>query len=451
MNRIVASSETYPFVVFRHPSPDDPIVMYHVVSRALRRARRGIADGGYPVFLYGRDVPIWGGPAVAWALPRGGAISVFHDAINRESMAEVYRAIRIQTNPMVLAPEGQITYRNYLCAPIQRGVAALAVDAADTRAATSAGSDSSVVVLPVSLEYRYPDPGWHRAAAVMDRILRRLGIGRDLRPRRRALATALAEQPVAWLTAAWEEYADAMLAIHRREAPRLVHDRDETDPVPDGSGLGRLCKATRHPTEDSSAHDSDQPPWTALQKKIDLLLELSLRRAEVGFHLQPLSKPLDRLFRVRQRYWERLYPLDRGIPGSLTRAVSDAAATEALLVSRHMQSADVLVYVDFMYLQPIESGSLIPGSANHARFVEYLLMLDDLLQRSVGYTVGERSAWRGRRCTVRIGDAMPIDRASENGPSRRSRARDLHGRIERALADLSGRDFDRSDINRSGT
>lgn len=433
MNRVVSVPECYPFIVFRHPSPDDPIVMYHVVSRALRRVQRAVSDGGYPVFLYGRDVPIWGGPAVAWALPRGGAISVFHDAINRRSMAEVYEAIRVQSNPMVLAPEGQITYRSYRCAPIQRGVSALAVDAADARAnartdpGTSDGGPSgtdrtSVVVLPAALEYRYPDPRWRRVERTMRRILRRLGTDDNTIPSRRAFSADLAVRPAEWLHTAWETYADTVLGIHRRETPRLYT---------------QVSARLKAPPPEDTTEATDDRRWNVLQHKIDLLLELSLRRAEIGFNLEPLPTPLERLFRIRQRYWERLYPPDRGAPGSMPRAVADASATESFLLSRHMQCADVLIYVDFSYLQPIFGTVITQGSAEHARFIEYLLMLDDLLQRAAGYTVGERYAWPGRRCRVQFGDSLSVAPGTDGGMSRRSRAMELHGQIETALSDLS--------------
>lgn len=434
LDRAISSEQRYPFIVFRHPSPDDPIVMYHTVSDALRRAGRPIQRGGYPVFLYGRDVPIWGGPLVAWALPRGGAIAIYHDAINRESMEELYEAIGGQTNPMVLAPEGQISYRNYVSSWIQRGAAALAFDAADIR--SSEGSQTPVLVLPAVLEYRYPDTHWRRAAQVMERILLRLGIDAKMRPRRGGLARALAAHPDRWLLTAWKEYANQLCAIHRREVPPLygelsaVH-KAETPPQDNQArtALETLCKTGMVP------NDPEHLP--TLQRTIDLLLDLSLRRAEIGFQLTPLREPLDRIFRIRQRYWERLYPFDRGTPGSMARAVADSSATEARLLSRHMQSADVLVYAELSYLTPILDTPLNPGSPGHARFVEFLLMLDDLLQRAIGATVGQRFVWPGRTCCVQFGDPIDVTPAAPDGPSRRKRIAELHHQIGQTLSSLS--------------
>jgi 1-acyl-sn-glycerol-3-phosphate acyltransferase len=398
LKRAVSDDATFAFVLFRHPSEDDPVLMYHVVSQTLARTGKRVTPAGHPVFLYGRDVPIWGGPIVAWALPRAGAISVFHDVVNRASLDEVYETIRTRSNPVVLAPEGQVTYHNYLVSPIQRGSAALAVDALEYRPASS-----TVAIIPAAIEYRYPDRRRKIASRIFRRVYTRLDLGTP--PTREELSRDMR----APLIRAWTACLDQLLAIHRTEVPRLV-----AAIAPDGI-----------------------PAADALQERSDLLVEVSLRRAESVLGLTGNASPLARIFRIRQRYWERIFPADRGSRGTMRRAVADVSASEARLVARHMQCADVLVYVSFAYLDPLEpTPAPDAGSALHARAIEYLLMLDDLIQRTIGGTIGDRFSWPRRTCIVRFGDAIEVGPRTEE-ISRRARIRSLLERIDNALISLS--------------
>ncbi len=412
--RLFRDPELFPIVAFRHPSADDPIVLYSVLYKSLREAGRRVADGGYPVFIYGRDVPIWGGAVVSWALPRGGAISVFHDAVNRASMEAVFTAIRTSSAPFVLAPEGQVTYRNYRSAPNQRGAAALAVEAAMTRT-----DGKSVAVIPIALEYRYPDRRWRCAITVAYRIARRIGISKheaQIRSRK------IADSPVTSLVELWERAVSQLLTIHKREVPDLYK---------------RLSVEHHHDQRASPV----TVPWRErindLQNRVAFLLGILLSRAERLFDIHGDRDSLDRVFRIRQQYWERLFPSERGDPGSVTRIAADAGATEAKLVARHMQCADVLLYAEFDYLAELEGKKIVPESSLHARFVEYLLLLDDLLQRSAGYTIGDRRPWRGRgrSCTVVVGRAIAIDRIE--GAKRRREIRQLTQILESTLVELS--------------
>lgn len=122
-------------IAFRHPSRDDPVVLFHVLARLVPRAS---TDQGFrpthpisPVFLYGRGVAVWGGPFVAWILPRSGAISVYHHQLNRASLDQVFDEVERGIQPLALAPEAQVTYHNEKVAYCRRGAALMAERARD--------------------------------------------------------------------------------------------------------------------------------------------------------------------------------------------------------------------------------------------------------------------------------------------------------------------------------
>ena len=402
LEAVLADPKTLTFIAFRHPSKDDPLIIFQTVDRL----RRNGADA--PVFLYGRGVPVWGGPIVAWLLPRIGAISVFHSAINRNSMAHVRRQISSRGAPICLAPEAQVTYHNYRVAPIQRGTASLAIDAA------TAGR--SVAIVPVALEFRYPDRHHHR----FFRFLRHLE-SRVARP----VPSALAADPIGRLWWLLKSLAGAIGTSSPRDNP-----------------------------EDLSVETMNEALQDALAN--------ALNRAEQSLGLPPSRQaPVDRIFRARQRFWDLAFPrtvhTDPPV-GSLRRAMQDIQAVEARIAARWIEMADVLAYLDARYLAEVGlvPGSQLPtaGSSRHARLVEYLLTSHDLANRMLGYSLGSRAHWRGRRCTVRGGTPRfvapePVPhRAHKNQnhhhdepapikPSRRQRVHELTKWLTTTLHDLS--------------
>ncbi len=376
------------FIAFRHPSPDDPLVVYYLLQKRCPSA------GTYPVFLYGRDVPVWAGPVAGWLLPRIGGISVFHEEMRRDSLDELYRAVSSASGPIVLAPEGQVTYHNYRTAPTQRGTAHLA-----RWAAAQTGSPSHVV--PLALEYRYPDD---RSNTIFVRLLGRVealtGVSSAVDH------TDGPDSDGTLVTRTWRAAAALVDTVAN-------HYRVAGCGTPDGQRIPD--------TEDINA---------AMQRIIMQALSEGERHANVtaGHDRDPIS----RVFRLRRIYWNALFPAHRGT-GKLGRALDDLRATEARIVARHFQTVDLLAYLDFTYLSSvgITPGTSMPeaGSAAHARLVEYLLAMDDLSRRVMGHTIGRRYSWPRRRCTCRFGRTISVE------PSRS--ARSLHGEIENTLDELS--------------
>lgn len=376
-------------VVFRHPSIDDPPLVYDTVQRLLIRAGRRREA---PVFLYGRDVPVWGGGITEWILPRVGAISVFHEQVRRDSLDAVYDAFRRRKLPVALAPEAQITYHNYRVAPTQRGVAHLAVEAARARA----DDPETVVILPVAPEYRYPDTRHRQFAAVVERVTR-----------------------------------------------RLTADAGGADGGADGAsirdGVAAVWDLADHLFRILERHYRLEPAVT-MNDRMRAIVEAALYAGEKAYGVESddAEDTISRVFRLRSIYWERRFPMEAETP--LERDLQDLVSVEARGGARHFQIVDVMAYLDFDYLLEVElhPDSEMPhaGSARHARLVEYLLSIDDVASRALGGTIAQRYQWRGRRCTMRFGTEIPVS-PPPGHVGRAAHTAELQQAIETALSVIS--------------
>lgn len=411
--RCVRIPDTKTFFAFRHPSADDPPIVYQVVQHLLHHARRTP-----PIVLYGRDVPVWAGPVAAWLLPRIGAISVFHEQVKRDSLDEVYAAVRERDQAIVLAPEAQVTYHNYRVAPTQRGAAHLAVEAGRARAGTS----SSVSVIPVGLEYRYPDRGNRQFTALLRRIGAEIGL-----PYRESNTDIVGY--------VWELYARLFQILEARYdvAPATVPS--QSAPSPSASQLTPTSPSPT-PNEPAAATPLAQRFNNRLNRLIHEILATGERAA--GISPDQDSVPISRVFRLRRIYWERRFPPRTTVP--FKKRLLDIAAMEARVTARHFQTVDLLGYLDFTYLTEagLVPGAPMPaaGSSSHARLVEYLISIDDAIKRAQGHTIGQRYRWRGRHCAVRFGQPIAVAPPATRS-HRHSSIQALQKQIEDALIEIS--------------
>jgi len=353
----------------------------------------------FPVFLYARGVAVWGGPVIAWLLPRGGAISVYHNQVNRESMDQVFHELETGVQPLTLAPEAQVTYHNYRVSESQRGTAVLAEKARER--------GREIRIVPVGIEYHYPDH-----------------TGRELRRVMKITADALGRSAPEPGAPGVLELADSLIEfLHGDYANRYTR-------------LWRLvCGASL--------------VGTTLQERTGLLLEVVLRVGERIFDIPRGTNPVERIFSIRRHLYDNLFsvaaassrtgPFNGGQTaaqagdariretwtGPLAGAKRDVRALDAMLASTHLELADVLAYVDFSYLD---------GTPGPNRVAEYALILADLTNRAIGHSIGKRPSWKGRHCVVRFGD--PIDLPDRNLPFR-DRVRETHRTLTGQLAELS--------------
>lgn len=368
-------------VAFRHPSVSDaPLLSYLFAHLLPRRARRGGRPFGRPShvhFLYGRGVPVWAGRPVGWILPRVAAIPVYHRRLDSRGMSAVREAAVNGRFPLALAPEGQVTYHNKAIGPLEAGTGRIALWCADDLRA--AGRQEDVRVLPLSLEYRYPRNAAGRIDHVLSWIREKTGLSG-------AGDYGGLLELTGKLLSRIEELYETAFPSHAGQAPGAT-DPGATDPGALTEHIRRLC-------------------------------DTALRAGERTHGLSPRGMLLDRVFRLRDAGWRRIFRDGIESFTALERSVADAAAEQARIAARHMELVDVLEYLDPDYIGPDSPAE---------RLLEYALNLQDIVNRVLGGTIAGRMQIPGRTAVVSAGRAVSVSELT--GGSRRGRSRDAASRI----------------------
>ncbi|NBB91236.1 MAG: hypothetical protein GVY23_08540 [Spirochaetes bacterium] len=120
---------------------------------------------------------------------------------------------------------------------------------------------------------------------------------------------------------------------------------------------------------------------------------------------------LDRVFRLRDAGWRRMFREDLEALSPLERSLADAAAEEAKIAARHMELVDVLEYLDPAYISP---------EGSFERLVEYAVNLHDVVNRFFGGTIAGRMCIKGRKAVVRAGRPGSVEEFAVEGPESRA-------------------------------
>ena len=382
------------FIAFRHTAVHDAQVMVQLITRILPREarRRRQALGGLPHahFLYGRNLALWAGGGAAFLIPRIAALPVANRRADTRGLGNVRRFLTEGPHPMVLAPEGQVTYHNHCLGPMEAGSARLAVWCLEDL--EKKGRSEEVLVLPVGLEYRFPRNPQRLLEELIGRITYTGGL--------RAPNPGPAHERLVDLT---EQLIAKVEAYYARFFPEART----------ASGLAL-------------------PPTPELRERIERVCDMALRVAERFMRLRPEGDLLGRLFTVRQRGWDFLFRGDvppAGEASPLDRLLADRLADEAYLQLRHHELVDVLEYVRPDYIGP---------GASLNRLVEYALNLADVENRLLGGDVSSRYSPRGKQVRIRVGRPLEVRRLCAGaGPGLRSRTAAVLKALRGSLQELS--------------
>ncbi|MFW6250887.1 MAG: 1-acyl-sn-glycerol-3-phosphate acyltransferase [Alkalispirochaetaceae bacterium] len=356
--RRFGEGESRLIVAFRHPSASDaPLVGYlfgrriQQVAKAngVRLPRRTLVH-----FLYGRGVPLWSGPGTGWLLPRIAAIPVYQRRVDSRGMAAVRAAVVEGRFPIALAPEGQVTYHNKSFGSLEGGTGRIALWAKSDL--EKLGISSPVRILPLSIEYRFGD----RAGPTLDRVLQ-------------------------WIEA---KTGIPGAVDHRAPGPE-IHEAllSLTEQL-----VGRL-EGMYAPFFKRSATPSELPD------RIDRVCNTALRVGERSHGILGTGTLLDRVFRLRDAGWKRMFRDDLEGLSPVERGFADAFAEQAKLSARHMELVDALEYLDPSYISP---------ESDLDRFLEYTLVLQDVVNRLLGGTIAGRMKVRGREAVVKVGTPKSV-------------------------------------------
>ena len=380
-------------IAFRHPYGDEPQLMSLAVDilaqREARALGRPLPGRPHARFVHGYEVPLWSGPLVRWLLPRSGGLPVHHARMDAPGIARLRAAVLDGPCPIALAPEGQVSYRSETIPRLEQGTAQLAFWCAGDLA--RAGREESVLVLPVSLHVRYDQAESPRLLALLSRVEGDCGLPAGAAP------AALPER-----LRALDDCLLGMAADHYGLSPSF---RPSERP---GEGQGSAREARRA-----------------------AIIEEALSKAEAALGLRAGAtglEPIDRVYRIRQEGWDRIYP--ETIPpgeGGLARRLADRRAGEAWYAMRHMELVDLLWYLDEDYLWPggAAGDSAAGDGPSFGRLVETAYSLADLSSRLTGGDISDRPNVMRKAATLVV--AQPIEFRSRLEDYRRDRRAALRG------------------------
>ncbi len=371
-------------IAFRHVTKEDaPVIMYALNKKLqklirLRNKHRKKGERIVPHarFLYGRDVLNWAGKLAAWLFPRIGCIPVQNRGSNTNGLNILRKEMREGGFPIALAPEGQVNYHMYQCSPISPGVSSLAMWGTE--------SSKDVTIIPVAIGYRHSDTPDAFIRSVLTRWEQQTGLR----------LTTTDTQPI--------------LSLLHEAAVKTVELLEE------------LYKITS--TE----------PSLDLRSRILAVCENAMQRAEHLAQETPQGNLIDRLFHIRYRGVEAVYPESfnpRDLP-PLGRSIADFRALEAHVYLRHSQIVDVLQYIDPAYIKS-------PCSAGRAS--EFALDLLDVINRAQGGNINTRFTPSGKQALVEIGTPLRVSELFPGGstPSRKARLDRLTKEVFNSLQAVS--------------
>jgi hypothetical protein len=338
-------------VAFRHPYGDEPQLMFHAIDNVLPRLARQLnmplARLPHLRQIHDYAVPLWGDAVIRFILPRVGAVPIYHTKVDPESLKRIRSIMANDDCALGLAPEGQVSYHAETLPRIEQGAVRMGFWCA--RDIEAADRPEKVLILPVSIHYQY-----------------------DRRDIGRVLKAASELEAICGIPATrthWGLAGDEALAVL---TARLAHIEDRLYEI-----LSEYYAGLEHRT----VHDL--PPGT------DRWGHLIRVAADVAEHLLGLSTRGDlteRLYRIRQEGWDRIYPTalsDKKPP--LANALTSRRAAEAWHAMRHMEFIDLMSYHDTTYLQGKSC-----SAPSYDRIVESLVNFQDLAARIRGGTIANR-------------------------------------------------------------
>ncbi len=370
--RAFQAGESRLLLAFRHPSLDDPLSMAQLLWVELARAgrRQGLRFDPAPTsqFLFDRGIPLWAGAGMGWLFTHLGGGSIQRSKLDLPALRTARRLLLDGPHPFALAPEGATNGHNELLSPLEPGTAQLAFwTAADL---ADAGRRERMDLLPIGLQYSYTTPIWGAIEALLCRLEEGAGLEPD--PSHDLAAARLLER----LVRLGERMLEQMEAFYRDK----VHL-----PLPDG---------------DVPAAEAATTPFGP---RLQRLMDLSLRRVELSFGLQPSGSLTDRCRRLEQAGWDRLYPARPAAAAPLSplaQGLADRLAAETEAQLWHMRVVESFVAV---------SGSYVRERPSQERFADTLLLLWDTQCRIQGQTANQRPRLGRLRARISIDTPIVVD------------------------------------------
>lgn len=376
-------------VAFRHPYGDEPQLLFHAFEKTVPRYAKRLgkpllhSPGVRPVHDYA--VALWGDAVIRFILPRVGAVPVYHVKYDSASVRLIRSVMRDGKSPLGIASEGQISYHAETLPRIEQGTVRMGFWCASDL--EKEGRSEHVKVLPISVHYRYDPRDTGKIVAILRKAETLCGL---------------------------EGGPAATPATPETLLPRVDRLEGKLLELTEAYYAGTYGYA---PPDNAPRHER----WMALQP-------FALAVAEHMLGIDPHNEDtVQRMYRVRQEAWDRIYP-ETAVDGlsPLEAALADRRTGEAWHAMRHMELVDLMGYHDPAYFS-----ADVPGTRTFDRLVESVYTLDDLLSRLRGGNITNRQNTVRKDAVLVAGETMDL---TENLPAYRENARQAVQTLTGALA-----------------
>lgn len=365
-------------MAFRHVEVDDPLCGIYLLSRAVPQVARqqgiSLQRPIYTHFLYDRGMPLWAGAWLGWVLSRLGGIPIHRG--KRLDLTGLRTARDFFVNgklPMTVAPEGGTNGHSEIVSPLESGVAQLGFWCVEDL--VKAGRSETVYIVPISIQYRYIKPAWHK----LDWLLSQLEADSGL-PVQRIDQSA---------TPNWEKYYQRLFHL----GEHLLSQMEQFYQRFYHKILGK---------PDLPAIDEATTPNQMLAARLQALLHTALQVAEDYFGLQAQGSVIQRCRRLEEASWTYIYREDLQDPNALSpldQSLANWIAEEASLRMLHMRLVESFVAV---------TGTYVLEKPTFERFAETTLLMFDLLARIKRGKLPHRPRLGQRWAQITVGEPISV-------------------------------------------
>lgn len=382
-------------MAFRHSQVDDPLSLSYLFSRlvpqAAKRAGIPLQRPIHSFFMYDRGMPLWAGAWLEWFFASMGGIPVHRGRrLDLKALKSVREHIVNGPFPVTIAPEGATNGHGEIISHMEPGTAQVAFWAVEDL--QKASRTEQVILLPVGLQYFYPNPDW----AALNRLLSQLegDCGRPVQT---------FAQPEA---ATAEDYYQRLFTLgqHLLTQMEQFYQRFYGGPweVP-----------------------TDGP--ATLAQRLQPLLNRALEVGEDFFGLPHTSNLETRCRRLEEAGWNYIYREDIADLGQLSpvdRGLANWIAQAANLHLRHMRLVESFVAV---------SGHYVKDNPSFERMAETSLILFDLVERVKGTPVPSRPQLGRRQAVITLGEGINV---SDRWPTYTESRRAAKAAVEQLTQDI---------------
>lgn len=399
-------------IAFRHVEVEDPLCMGHMFAKVVPKiAQQNDIPLKGPIhsqFMYDRGMSLWAGAWLKSFFAWMGGIPVRRGARDLKAIKTARDVLINGQFPLTIAPEGATNGHSELLSPLEPGVAQLAFwGVQDLRRQQR---QEEVIVLPVSIRYRYVNPDWDK----LDRLLTELETDSGL---------TVQACPQTSMGPDVNHYYQRLLNIGVQMLSYTEQVYRQFYHVPLGAGAQRGIGAGGRGSGGAEGN-------RAIAQQLQPLLDEMLKVGERYFGLSSEGNLPTRCRRLEEAGWSRIYRDDLNLASpktnradtnradanradanradaneerashrvsAMARGFADRLAAESLLQMEHMRLVESMVAV---------TGHYVKDKPSFERFAETALLLFDVMQRIKGVKAPARPRLGWRQVCITIGQPV---------------------------------------------